>query len=129
MKKIALPILIMLSVIFLKAQTIDVKKNIISIDGQECLKLDKSDPNNVSIADLNGNDLVYLKFNRDKYGALYNTVIFLSTKQSFTSKRFIYTAKLLVKRMAEFHLLEDCKINPAKLDNFIMKCDENVQLN
>ena len=62
------------------SQDIKIDKNIISVDGKECLKIgDDSDSNNVSIQDLEGNDIVFLKFiHNSKYGPLYNKITFLN---------------------------------------------------
>jgi hypothetical protein len=130
MKKYTFVFLMLLATGLMHAQEIDVKKNIVSIDGKECLKVDKKDLNNVSISDLNGNDLVYLKYADDKFGKRYNTIIFVNSKKSLYTQQFIYVnAKMLIKRLIENHVLEDCKINDAKAENFVVKYNENVQLN
>ena len=129
MKTLIAALLMLAAAFATQAQTIDIKGKSILIDGQPCLTVDKKDPNNISIADLQGNDLVYLKYADDKFGARYNTIIFVNTHSQFTSKQYIYTTKLLLKRLLENHVLENCKINDAKLENFIARFNENVQLN
>lgn len=117
------------TVVFLHAQSVEIKKDIVYIDGQQCLKVDRKNPNNVGISDLDGNDLIYLKYADDKYGARYNNIVFVNTKSSFTSKQYIYTVKLLVKRLLDNHVLENCKLNDAKVENFIAKYNEPVAIN
>ena len=127
-KKNILFFLLSLAGICLSAQEIEVKKGIILVDGKECLKIDKRDLNNISIADLSGNDLVYLKYADDRFGKRYNTIVFVTTKSSLYTQQFIYTGKSLVKRLIENHVLENCQFNDAKVENFIAKYGENVQL-
>src|ERR1051325_11261940 len=111
----------------MQAQDIDVKKGIIYVDGKEGLKVDKSDPNSVSISDLQGNDLVYLKYIHDtKYASLYNKIIFLHNRETFTSKTYIYTVKLLMKKLLDNKVIVNCALDPARIDNFVLKHDEDV---
>ncbi len=129
MNKLALILWMLVAGHYTWAQEIEVKKNIVSIDGKECLKIDKKDLNNVSISDLTGNDLVYLKYADDRFGRRYNTIIFVAANKSLYTQQFIYVnAKMLIKRLMDNHVLENCIINDAKVDNFITKYNENVQL-
>ncbi len=113
------------------SQDIKIDKNIISVDGKECLKIgDDSDSNNVSIQDLEGNDIVFLKFiHNSKYGPLYNKITFLNQKLSFTSKSFIFTKKSLIKKLVSDKTLIECKLDDSKVEKFVLKYDENVESN
>ena len=96
------------------------------------MKIDVSDANNITFSDLEGNEIVFLKYIHDTkihdtYVSLYNKITFIQQKKSFTSKDYIYTKALLVKRLINEKILENCKINSSKLDVFIMKFDENVE--
>jgi hypothetical protein len=109
-------------------QSFDIKNNIVFIDGKECLKISSSDPNNVAILDADGNEIIFLKFIHDsKYGSLYNKIIFLDQKVSFTSKTYIYTKKNLIKRLLAEKVIENCKLNSEKIEKFILKFDEDVE--
>jgi hypothetical protein len=131
MKKYICIFLLLSAAGFTQAQDIiEVNKNIVSIDGKECMKVDRKDPNNIGISDLSGNDLVYLKFANDKFGRRYNTIVFVNAKKSLYTQQYIYAnAKMLIKRLLDNHMLDGCTINDAKVDNFIAKFGENVQLN
>jgi len=109
-------------------QDIDFKKGIISVDGKDCLKVNDSDANNVSFSDLEGNELFFLKFIRNsQYGPLYTRVTFLSQKLSMTSKSYVFTKKLLVKKLLADGTLMNCALVPAKVESFVLKYDENVE--
>ncbi len=112
------------------SQEIKIDNDIVSIDGKECLKINDSDPNNVSILDLNNNEIVFLKFIRNsKYAPLYTKITFLDQKLSFTSKSYIFTKKLLLKKLLSDKTLNDCKLDPEKVEKFVLKYDENVETN
>ena len=110
------------------SQDIDFKKSIVLIDGKECIKMSNEDAVSISFTDMEGNDLVFLRFiHNSKYGALYTKVTFVSEKLSFTSQTYIYTKKLLIKKLVQNKVIQDCKINRESLEKFIMKYDENVE--
>ena len=110
------------------SQSFNIKKDIVFIDGKECLKISKSDANNIAILDLEGKEIIFLKFIHDsKYASLYNKIIFLDQKVSFTSKTYIYTKKLLIKRLLAEKVIENCKLNTEKIEKFILKFDEEVE--
>ncbi|MEY2703656.1 MAG: hypothetical protein RLY43_2295 [Bacteroidota bacterium] len=111
------------------SQEIKIKDDIVSIDGKECLKIG-GDANNVSILDLEGNEIIFLKFiHNSKYGKLYNKVTFLDKKLSFTSMSYIFTKKLLIKKLLDDKTLNECKLDSEKVEKFVMKYDENVETN
>lgn len=111
------------------SQEVKIKNNIVFIDGIECLKI-SGDVNNVSILDLEGNEIMFLKFiHNSKYGSLYNKVVFLDKKLSFTSMSYIFTTKLLIKKLVADKTLSECKLNPEKVERFVMKYDENIETN
>ena len=108
-------------------QEIDIKNDIVSIDGKECLKI-SGGSNDVSISDMEGNEIIFLKFIHDsKYAKLYNKVTFLDQRISFTSKSYIFTKKLLIKKLVADKTLVDCKLNPEKVEKFVLKYDESVE--
>ncbi|MDR6967634.1 hypothetical protein J2X31_001646 [Flavobacterium arsenatis] len=109
----------------MNAQKIDIKKDIVSIDGVACLKIG-GDSNNVSISTLEGEEIVFLKFAR-KYGDLYNKITFLEQKVTFTSQSYIFTKKLLIKKLLEDGTLKDCKLDSEKVEKFALKYDEKVE--
>ncbi|MFN8283784.1 MAG: hypothetical protein U0U67_11260 [Chitinophagales bacterium] len=126
MKKISLILALLCTTIIGFSQEIDIKKGIVFIDGKECLKVN-SDPNNVAFSDLQGNEIIFLKFIHDsKYASLYVKVTFLDQKISFTSKSYIFTKKLLIKKLLEDGTLTDCKIVSEKAERFVLKYDEAV---
>ena len=131
MKKYMIVFMLLIAASFTHAQdVVEVTKGVVSIDGKECMKVDKKDLNNIGVSDMSGNDLVYLKYGNDKYGKRYNTIVFVNAKKSLYTQQFIYvSAKQLIKRLLDNHILDGCTINDAKVDNFIAKFGENVQLN
>lgn len=128
MKKALFFLVFLCSIAIVSAQEIEIKKGIISIDGKECLKMTNEDAVSVSFTDMSGNELFFLRFIHDSpYAKLYNKVVFPEQKLSFTSESYIYTKKLLVDKLVKAKVIEDCKINIANLEKFIMKYDENVE--
>lgn len=126
MKKISLVLAVLCLSVVGFSQDIDIKKGMVLIDGKECLKVN-SDPNNVAFSDLEGNEIIFLKFIHDsKYASLYVKITFLNQKASFTSKSYIFTKKLLLKKLLEDGTLTDCKLVSEKVEKFIMKYDEEV---
>lgn len=123
--------LIVITVLFsitVTAQEINFKKGVVFVDGKECLRYDDSDPNHITISDLDGNELVFLKFiHNSKYGDVYNKVTFIGQKVSFTSQSYIFSKKLLVKKLLADKTLTDCKLDPAKVETFVLKYDENIE--
>lgn len=109
------------------AQKIKIKKGIIYIDDQECLKTD-GDPINMSFYDLEGEEIVFMKYLDDKYdGDTYMKVTFLNQKKSFTSKSIIFTKKMLLRRLLNTNTIENCMLNEDKVDRFILKYDEDIE--
>ena len=90
--------------------------------------MSKEDAVSVSFTDMEGNDLIFLRFiHNSKFAKLYTKVTFIDQKLSFTSQSYIYTKKLLIKKLINNNVIQDCKINVANLEKFIMKYDENVE--
>lgn len=109
------------------SQDIKIDDDIVLIDGQECLKI-SGDANNVSISDLEGNEIIFMKFiHNSRFGSVYNKVTFLDQKLSFTSQSYIFTKKLLIKKLLEDNTLMECKLDPEKVERFVLKYDENVE--
>ena len=129
MKKNILTIGLFLISLVSFSQEIKIKNDILSIDGKECLKIG-GDSNNVSISDLEGNEIIFLKFiHNSKYGSLYNKITFLDQKLSFTSMSYIFNKKLLIKKLLADKTLIDCKLDSEKVERFVMKYDESVEKN
>lgn len=109
------------------AQKIKIKKGVIYVDDQECLSTD-GDPVNISFYDLDGEEIVFMKYLDDKYdGDTYMKVTFLDQKKSFTSKSIIFTKKMLIKRLLDTKTIENCELNEEKVDRFILKYDEDIE--
>ena len=109
------------------SQDIKIDDDIVLIDGQECLKI-SGDANNVSISDLEGNEIIFMKFiHNSRFGSVYNKITFLDQKLSFTSQSYIFTKKLLIKKLLEDKTLNECKLDPEKVERFVLKYDENVE--
>ena len=109
------------------AQNIKIKKDVVYVDSKECLTIG-GDANNVSFYDLNDNEIIFLKYIHDsKYGSLYTKITFLDSKLSFTSKSYIFTKKLLIKKLIQDKTLKNCQLIPEKVERFVLKYDENVE--
>jgi hypothetical protein len=109
------------------SQDIKIDDDIVFIDGQECLKI-SGDANNVSISDLEGNELIFMKFiHNSRFGSVYNKITFLDQKLSFTSQSYVFTKKLLIKKLLEDNTLNECKLDPEKVERFVLKYDEDVE--
>ncbi|GAB5563962.1 MAG: hypothetical protein Wins2KO_10250 [Winogradskyella sp.] len=116
-------------VAFLNAQKIKIKKNTVYVDGQECLKV-SGDSNNVSFSDLEGNEIFFLKFiHNSRYASLYTKVTFFKEDLSFTSASYIFSKKLLIKKLLADGTLKDCNLVSEKVKRFVKKYDENVEMN
>lgn len=127
MKKKSTVLLLLLSILGF-SQDIKLKKGIVYIDGQECLKYE-TEGNNVSFQNLDGDDIIAIQYLRPDgtQESLYNKVIFLEYQQELTSKDYIYTKKSLVERLLKSKVLENCTLNEEKLQSFILKYDEKVE--
>jgi len=124
MKKLIFIAFLSLMAFTVNAQKVKIKKGIVYVDGKECLKVG-GDANNVSFSTLDGEEIIFLKFIR-KYGDLYNKVVFLDQKISFTSTSYIFGKKLLIKKLLEDGTLKDCGLVADKVERFAMKFDEDV---
>jgi hypothetical protein len=110
------------------AQEVDIKKNIVLVDNKEAYKIKKSNAINVSITDLEDNELVVLRFiHNSVYGSVYNKVIFLEQDITFTTQSYVFTPKMLVKKLLEDKVLKDGKVDEKKAYNFAVKYDERVE--
>ncbi|MBS1733879.1 MAG: hypothetical protein JST02_11345 [Bacteroidetes bacterium] len=113
---------------FAYSQEVDFKKNTVLVDGKECIKMSNEDAVSVSYSDMEGNELIMMRFiHGSRYGSVYNKVVFVNEKLSFTSQSYVYTKKMLIKRLVKDKVIENCKINRENLEKFIMKYDENVE--
>ncbi len=52
---------------------------------------------------------------------------FLEQKISFTSKTYIFTKKDLIKKLIQSKVLVDCNLIEDKIENFVLKYDENIE--
>ena len=127
LKYIVTVILIMLSISIINAQKIKIKKGVIFIDDVKCLSTD-GDPVNISFYDIDGEEFIFMKYLDDRRdGENYMKITFLDQKLSLTSKSFIFTKKMLIKRLLSSKTIENCKLNPDKVERFILKYDEDVE--
>ena len=127
---IRIQLVLMLSLLFSSSfgQDIDFKKGVVLINGKECMKMSKEDAVSISFTDMEGNDMIFLRFiHNSKFGKLYNKVTFIDQKISFTSQSYIYTKKLLIKKLIINNVIQDCRINVESLEKFILKYDENIE--
>ncbi|WP_223032930.1 hypothetical protein [Hanstruepera marina] len=110
-----------------QAQKIKIKKGVIYIDDEKCLTTD-GDPLNISFYDLEGDEIVFMKYLDDKRdGESYMRVTFLSQKKSFTSKSILFTKKMLIRRLLDTKTIDNCMLNEDKVDRFILKYDEDIE--
>lgn len=109
------------------AQKVKIKKDVVYVDGKECLKT-SNDPNNVSFFDLEGNEIFFIKFiHNSRFAPLYCKITFFESNLSFTSASFMFTKKILVNKLISDGTLKDCKLVPEKVQRFVQKYDENVE--
>lgn len=113
----------------MNAQNIKFKKGKVLVDTVECLDYD-GDANNVELITTDGEQTIFLKFIRTGVGhngGLYTKVIFVEQEKSFTSKSYIFSRKLLVKKLLAAEVLKNCAIDESKIDKFILKYDEGIE--
>ncbi len=130
MKNIILFLFAIFSLSTIQGQDVKFKKGKVSVDEKECLKYDNSNPNSIEISTLNGEQTVFLKFIRTgvgRNGGLYTKVIFMEEDKSFTSRSYIFTKELLVKKLLADNVLVDCAIDRSKVDKFVTKYNENIE--
>jgi len=109
------------------AQEVKIKKDVVYVDGVESLNVG-GDMNNVSFYDLEGNEIVFMRYIHDsKYASLYTKTTFLDINKSFTNMTYIFTKKDLIKKLIENKVLVNGKIDPEKAERFITKYDEQVE--
>lgn len=127
MKKVLLLLLLLIS-ISVFSQDVNFKKGIVYVDGRECMKFD-SDANNVTFQDMNGDDIMILKYLRPdgSQSSLYSKVIFIESHQELTSKSYIFSKKLLVEKLLKSNALQNCALNEEKVRTFVMKFDEKIE--
>ena len=126
LKNILTILLLVLSINTILGQKIKIKKGNIFIDGTKCLSTD-GDPLNISFYDIEGEEIIFMKYLDTKYGENYMKVTFLDQKLSLTSKSIVFTRKMLIRRLLATKTIEDCKLNPDKVERFILKFDENIE--
>ncbi len=63
-----------------------------------------------------------------KYADVYTKVIFLDKKISFSVK-YVLGIKDIVRKLFADGTLNECKLNPEKVESFVLKYDENVEVN
>jgi len=127
MKKLLLAFLFFSSLVMF-GQDVNFKKGVVYIDDTACMKYD-SDANNVSFQNMNGDDIMILKYIRPNglQSALYSKIIFIESHQELTSQSYVFTKKLLVEKLLKSNALENCALNEDKLRTFVLKFDEKVE--
>ncbi len=129
LKHILTTLFLTLSITLIQAQKVKIKKDDIFVDDVKCLTVNGS-PINFSYFNLDDDELFVLKYIDDeKNGSYYCKVTFLDQKVSFTSKTYIFTKKDLVKKLLQSKVLVDCNLIEDKIENFILKYDENIESN
>ena len=128
MKSYLLTIALLLFSAVAFCQVVEFKKDIVWIDGKECITMSKEDAVSISFKDMNGTDLMLLRFiHNSRYGSLYCKVTFVAEKLSFTSQSYIYTKKILIQKLAQNKVIQNCAFDLEKLQRFILKFDENIE--
>jgi len=117
---------LLVSISFIQAQKIKIKKGVVYVEGESCLTTD-GDPVNISFYDADGEEIVFMKYLEDRKGQTYMKVTFLEQKLSFTSQSIIFTRKMLLRRLLSSNTIENCKLNQDKVERFILKYDEDVE--
>lgn len=121
--------MIFLVSLHVNAQKIQYKDGSVTVDGTECLTYTKG-PTHVEVTTLDGNHTVLLKYIRTgegPNGGLYYKIIFVQQQKSLTTRSYNFTKKLLVKKLMQSNVLNDCKIDESKIDRFILTYDENIE--
>lgn len=127
-KRICLSLIFLVS-LHVNAQKIQYKDGSVTVDGTECLTYTKG-PTHVEVTTLDGNHTVLLKYIRTgegPNGGLYYKIIFVQQQKSLTTRSYNFTKKLLVKKLMQSNVLNDCKIDESKIDRFILTYDENIE--
>jgi len=127
MKKILILLMLCFSVLGF-SQEVKLKNGIVYIDGKECMKYDK-DATNVTFQDMNGDDIIILKYIRTNgtQESLYEKVIFVKLNKELTTKSYIFTKSLLIEKLVKSNAIVDCVLNEEKVNVFILKYDEKVE--
>lgn len=123
-------ILLFVSFTFISmAQNIKIKKKVVYIDGKACLTVEGGGAldDTFSLFDLDDNEIVFLKYimNNVTNEFEYAKIVFPEQKLSFTTSS-ISSKKLLVKKLLSDRTLKDCKLNPEKVEGFVLKYDEKL---
>lgn len=118
--------LLMFAMNIMQAQKIKIKKGVIYVDGENCLSTEGY-PVNTSFYDTDGEEIIFMKYLETKKGETYAKVTFLDQKLSLTSKSIVFTRKMLLRRLLASKVIENCKLNPEKVERFILKFDEQVE--
>lgn len=110
---------------------VKLKKGIVYVDGTECLKYDRSDPNDIVISTLDDSQTMYVKYiHGSKYvpeGKSYIKIIFVESRKSMTTATKGWWPKHIVENMIKMKVLENCRITESAIDKFIFRFDENVE--
>ncbi len=131
MKRIILITLVLISALQVaNAQKIKFKKGVVTADGKPILNYENSILTK-EFTTLDDAQTIILKFIHDSEytnGETYCKVIFVEQNKSFTSRSYIFTKKILVKKLLKSKLIDaNGNFNSSKIDKFIMKYDEKVE--
>ena len=112
------------------AQKIKFKKGVVTVDGTPVMNYDAS-LTIVELSSLDDKNTIILKQIRDSEftnGEVYSKITFIPQKKHLTSRSYIFTKKLLVKKLLKSKII-DVKgtFNESKIDNFIARYDEKVE--
>lgn len=129
MKRVLLALSFVCIIGTVNAQKIKFQKEKVLVDGIECMNYDSS-PDYVELTSNQENQTIILKFVRIGEGqnqSMYTKVIFVEQEKSLSSKSYTFTKKLLVKKLIEENVLQDCTIDQSKINKFVMKYDEGIE--
>jgi len=105
----------------LHTQKIKIKKGVISVDATSCSPTDEA-PLNVSSYNSEGEEIIFIKHIEN-----YVKETFLNHKTTLTTKSDFFTRKMLVRSLISNKVNENCKLNPDKIERFILKYDEHIE--
>ncbi len=129
MKKYFLLLVMLLVGYSTQAQDIKIKKKTIYVDGQECLKIEKTTPTSFALNTTDGQEVCHVNhIHQSPYvSSMYQKITFPSTDKTLTTDSYIFTNKALVKKLIQSGVLDDCAVVEDKIEGFIKRYDENIE--
>lgn len=113
------------------AQKVKKSKKSILVDGQECFTIERElAANLIILKNQEGEEVMRI---RHKTRATltgddqYQVISFVKSGESFSTTSYIYTSKMLVKRLIENGVINQCMMDESKIPEFVTKYDEKVE--